>query len=107
VACLVLGIVALQAGVLPGPELAVLALTPLAAAELVAGLPDAATRLLGASHSARRLAALDATLTPTTEPATPAALPTATTLTATDVSVRWPDAAPDAVTTPGTSRPAS
>ncbi|MFL6126739.1 thiol reductant ABC exporter subunit CydC, partial [Actinophytocola sp.] len=98
VACLVLGVAALRSGVLPGPELAVLALTPLAAAELVAGLPDAATRLLGATHSARRLAALDATPTPAAEPATPAALPTATTLTATDVAVRWPDAARDAVT---------
>ncbi|TDV44115.1 thiol reductant ABC exporter subunit CydD [Actinophytocola oryzae] len=98
VACLVLGIAALRSGALPGPELAVLALTPLAAAELVAGLPDAATRLLGATHSARRLAELDATPTPTTDPTTPAPLPTATTLTTTDVSVRWPNTPHDAVT---------
>jgi ATP-binding cassette subfamily C protein CydCD len=49
-ACLILGIAALRAGRLPGPELAVLALTPLATAELVAGLPDAATRLRAARH---------------------------------------------------------
>jgi ATP-binding cassette, subfamily C, bacterial CydCD len=98
VACLVLGVTALRSGVLPGPELAVLALTPLAAAELVAGLPEAATRLLGATHSARRLSGLDAAPTPTSEPAVPATLPAATSLTSTGVSVRWPDADHDAVT---------
>jgi ATP-binding cassette subfamily C protein CydCD len=98
VACLVLGITALRQGRLPGPELAVLALTPLATAELVAGLPDAAARLLGATHSARRLAELDATPAPTTEPATPAALPAATTLTTEAVSVRWPNTDHDTVT---------
>ena len=98
VACLVLGVAALRSGVLRGPELAVLALTPLAAAELVAGLPEAATRLLGATHSARRLSELDTMPTPTTEPAVPATLPAATSLTATGVSVRWPAADHDAVT---------
>jgi ATP-binding cassette, subfamily C, bacterial CydCD len=98
VAFLILGVIALRQGRLPGPELAVLALTPLAAAELVAGLPDAAARLLGATHSARRLAELDATPTPVTDPTTPAGLPTATTLTAEAVSVRWPGADHDTVT---------
>jgi ATP-binding cassette subfamily C protein CydCD len=46
-----LGIAALRAGRLPGPELAVLALTSLACAELVAGLPDAAARLLAPTAS--------------------------------------------------------
>ena len=59
VAATAVGIVAVRAGILPGPALAVLALTPLAAAELVAGLPDAAVRLLTARPAARRLAELE------------------------------------------------
>ena len=46
-------------GTLPGPALAVLALTPLALADVVASLPDAAVRLLTAVPAARRLAELD------------------------------------------------
>ncbi|WP_370961625.1 thiol reductant ABC exporter subunit CydD [Amycolatopsis sp. cg9] len=95
VACLVLGIAALRAGTLPGPALAVLALTPLATAELVAGLPEAAQRLLGAAGSARRLAELDALPAPHT-PAT-AAAPAAAGLAAEHLSVRWPAAGADAV----------
>ncbi|HEY1970853.1 MAG TPA: thiol reductant ABC exporter subunit CydD, partial [Pseudonocardia sp.] len=57
-ACTVLGIHALGAG-LPGPLLAVLALTPLAVADLVTGLPDAAQRLRDAGQAAARLAELD------------------------------------------------
>ncbi|MEV4049999.1 thiol reductant ABC exporter subunit CydD [Amycolatopsis sp. NPDC049688] len=90
VTCLALGIVA----AVPGPALAVLALTPLAAAELVAGLPEAAQRLLGASGSARRLAELDAL--PAPSPAT-AAAPMASNLAAEHLSVRWPGAPVDAV----------
>jgi ATP-binding cassette subfamily C protein CydCD len=97
IVCLLLGITALRQGRLPGPELAVLALTPLATAELVAGLPDAVTRLLSASHSARRLAELDAVPTPVAEPTTSAALTGASTLTVAEVSVRWPMAETDAV----------
>ena len=48
VAATAVGIAALRAGMLPGPALAVLALTPLALADVVAGLPDAAVRLLTA-----------------------------------------------------------
>jgi len=91
VACLALGILA----AVPGPALAVLALTPLATAELVAGLPEAAQRLLGASGSARRLAELDTLPAPHT-PATELA-PVATELAAEHLSVRWPGAAADAV----------
>ena len=98
VLCLVLGIAALREGRLPGPELAVLALTPLATAELVAGLPEAAARLLAAGHSAQRLADLDTTPTPVREPAVPGNLTGTRTLTAHDLAVRWPGAGSDAVT---------
>ncbi|MGW4057007.1 thiol reductant ABC exporter subunit CydD [Amycolatopsis sp. NPDC004747] len=91
VTCLALGILA----AVPGPALAVLALTPLATAELVAGLPEAAQRLLGASGSARRLAELDALPSPGA-PAT-ALAPAATELAAEHLSVRWPGAPADAV----------
>ncbi|MDX3189741.1 thiol reductant ABC exporter subunit CydD [Streptomyces sp. MN03-5084-2B] len=91
VTCLALGILT----AVPGPALAVLALTPLATAELVAGLPEAAQRLLGASGSARRLAELDALPAPSA-PAT-ALAPPATRLAAEHLSVRWPGAPIDAV----------
>ncbi|GAA2552688.1 thiol reductant ABC exporter subunit CydD [Pseudonocardia hydrocarbonoxydans] len=48
VAATAVGAAAVSAGTLPGPALAVLALTPLALADVVAGLPDAAVRLLTA-----------------------------------------------------------
>ena len=63
------GIAALRDGTLPGPALAVLALTPLALADVVAGLPDAAVRLLTAVPAAHRLAELATTQAPVTEPA--------------------------------------
>ena len=94
VACLALGILSVRAGTIPGPALAVLALTPLATAELVAGLPEAAQRLLGASGSARRLTELDALPAPSVS-AAPA--PAAAELAAEHLSVRWPRAAADAV----------
>ncbi|GAA3232598.1 thiol reductant ABC exporter subunit CydD [Pseudonocardia petroleophila] len=59
VAATAVGIAAVRAGTLPGPALAVLALTPLALADVVAGLPDAAVRLLTALPAARRLAELE------------------------------------------------
>jgi ATP-binding cassette subfamily C protein CydCD len=98
IGCLLLGIAALRQGRLPGPELAVLALTPLATAELVAGLPDAAARLLSAGHSARRLAELDATPSPVREPAQPQHLTGADRLDVAHLAVRWPGASHDAVT---------
>lgn len=91
VACLVLGILA----AVPGPALAVLALLPLATAELVAGLPESAQRLLGAAGSASRLAELDALAAPHTVSA--AAAPAAAELTTERLSVRWPQAPADAV----------
>ncbi|WP_328457830.1 thiol reductant ABC exporter subunit CydD [Amycolatopsis sp. NBC_00438] len=96
-ACLALGIVAVRAGTIPGPALAVLALLPLATAELVAGLPEAAQRLLGAGHAAGRLADLDALPAPQTEPAAAEPVPAGGELAAEHLSVRWPDARRDAV----------
>ncbi|HWD03372.1 MAG TPA: thiol reductant ABC exporter subunit CydC, partial [Amycolatopsis sp.] len=93
--CLALGILAVRAGTIPGPALAVLALTPLATAELVAGLPEAAQRLLGAGHSARRLAELDAVPASRTEPT--ATAPAAAHLAAERLAVRWPGAERNAV----------
>ncbi|MGW7538763.1 thiol reductant ABC exporter subunit CydD [Amycolatopsis sp. NPDC054798] len=97
VACLVLGIAAVRAGTLSGPALAVLALTPLATAELVAGLPESAQRLLGSHTAAQRLAALDHTPAPHSEPASPQHLRTADNLSAANLSVRWPASPRDAV----------
>lgn len=97
IAATAVGIVAFRAGVLPGPALAVLALTPLAAAELVAGLPDAAVRLLTARPAARRLAELEVRPAPVTDPAASAGVAPPCTLAAHDLGVRWPGAEHDAV----------
>ncbi|WP_020658967.1 thiol reductant ABC exporter subunit CydD [Amycolatopsis benzoatilytica] len=97
VVCLALGVLAVHAGAISGPALAVLALTPLAAAELVTGLPDAAQRLLGAGAAAHRLARLDATPAPQSEPASPRCAPAAEELVASKLSVRWPGTSRDAV----------
>ncbi|QWF78016.1 thiol reductant ABC exporter subunit CydD [Amycolatopsis sp. CA-230715] len=96
-ACLMLGIAALRTGTLPGPALAVLALTPLATAELVAGLPEAAQRLIGSRESAVRLAELDAAPATAAEPAAPRRAAAAATLAADHLSVRWPGSTTDAV----------
>jgi ATP-binding cassette subfamily C protein CydCD len=91
------GIVAVRAGVLPGPALAVLALTPLALADVVAGLPDAAVRLLTALPAARRLAELETQPSPVTEPARPVVVDRPTGLATSGLAVRWPGADRDAV----------
>lgn len=93
VSCLLLGIL----GSVPGPVLAVLALTPLAVTEVVAGLPEAAQRLLGARHSAHRLAELDAAATPQSEPTASTQAPPVAHVEAQQLSVRWPNADRDAV----------
>jgi ATP-binding cassette subfamily C protein CydCD len=97
VALLALGIAALRAGTLPGPALAVLALTPLAAAELVAGLPDAALRLVAAGPAATRLAELERRPATVLEPAVPAGIAPPRALAARGLAVRWPGADHDAV----------
>jgi ATP-binding cassette, subfamily C, bacterial CydCD len=91
------GIAALGSGSLAPTALAVLALTPLAAAELVAGLPDAATRTAEALPAARRLAELEARPAPVTDPAVPAPVPDDPEVAAVDLTVRWPGAGSDAV----------
>ncbi len=98
VAATAVGIVAVRAGTLPGPALAVLALTPLAAAELVAGLPDAAVRLLTARPAARRLAGLEAGSPAVPDPVRPTGRAPRVGLAALDLAVRWPGADHDAVT---------
>jgi ATP-binding cassette, subfamily C, bacterial CydCD len=97
VAATAVGITALRDGTLPGPALAVLALTPLALADVVANLPDAAVRLLTAVPAARRLAELATAQAPVTEPAAnpPVAPPSG--FTARSLAVRWPGADRDAV----------
>jgi ATP-binding cassette subfamily C protein CydCD len=97
VAATAVGIVAVRAGVLPGPALAVLALTPLALADVVAGLPDAAVRLLTALPAARRLAELETQPSPVTEPARPVVVDRPTGLATSGLAVRWPGADRDAV----------
>jgi ATP-binding cassette subfamily C protein CydCD len=97
VGALVVGTVALRAGTLPGPALAVLVLTPLACADLVAGLPDAAIRLLTAGPAARRLADLEHEPAPVVDPRTPAGIAPPRALAAEALAVRWPGADADTV----------
>jgi ATP-binding cassette subfamily C protein CydCD len=89
--------VALRDGALAGPALAVLALTPLACAEVVAGLPDAAVRLLTAVPAAQRLAELERTPATVVDPAVPAGIAPPRALTAQDLAVRWPGSDRDTV----------
>jgi ATP-binding cassette subfamily C protein CydCD len=96
--CTALGVAALRAGTLPGTALAVIALTPLATAELVAALPDAAQRLATALPSARRLAELERAPAAVREPARPRPVPPGRSLDAEGLTVRWPGADRDAVT---------
>ena len=92
------GVAAVRAGELSGVLLAVLALTPLAAAELVAGLPDAALRLAAGTPATRRLIELESLPSPVTEPPTPTGAAPVRDLAADGVAVRWPGADRDAVT---------
>lgn len=94
---LAVGVGALHAGVLPGPAVAVLALTPLALADVVAVLPDAAVRLLSAVPAAARLADLESRPAPVPDPLVPVAVATPTGLATDDLAVRWPGASRDAI----------
>jgi ATP-binding cassette subfamily C protein CydCD len=96
IGCAAAGIAALAHG-LPGPLLALLVLTPLAAAELVTGLPEAAQRLLGASDAARRLAELERLPATAAEPSAPGLMPPGRSLRAVRLAVRWPGAPADTV----------
>ena len=76
----------------PGPALAVLALTPLATAELVAALPDAARRWSISRPAADRLAELDQLVPPVAEPVSPRPLPRRFRARRDALAVRWPGA---------------
>jgi ATP-binding cassette subfamily C protein CydCD len=106
VACTAIGVAALRDGSLAGPALAVLALTPLAAAEVVAGLPEAARRWSTALPAADRLAALETAQPPVVEAADPLPVPPGRTLAAQRLAVRWPAASRDAVSQVDLSVPA-
>ena len=97
VALTALGIGALRSGQLPGPALAVLALTPLALADVVASLPEAAVRLLAARPAAERLAELEATPSAVPEQPPTGLVDAPRSLAARGLAVRWPDADRDAV----------
>ena len=97
VAATALGVTALRDGNLAGPALAVHALTPLALADVVAALPDAAVRLLTALPSAHRLRELERREAPVTDPATGSGATPPTTVAARELAVRWPGAPSDAV----------
>ena len=90
------GIGALRSGQSPGPALTVLALTPLALADVVASLPEAAVRLL-AARPAERLAELEST--PSAVPEQPPArlVDAPRSLATRGLAVRWSDADRDAV----------
>ncbi|MEK6439049.1 thiol reductant ABC exporter subunit CydD [Pseudonocardia sp. T1-2H] len=96
-ACAALGLAAFAAGTLPGPAVAVLALTPLALAEALATLPDAAVRLLSIVPAVRRIQTLEQLEPPVTDPVAPVTTPAPLTLQARALAVRWPSAKTDAV----------
>jgi ATP-binding cassette subfamily C protein CydCD len=97
VGCTALGVTALAAGTLPGPFLAVLALTPLALVDVVAPLPDAGRQLATALPSTRRLATLASAPPSVSEPDQPRPAPPGHVLGARELSVRWPGAGLPAV----------
>jgi len=75
VGCLVVGIPAVGSGGLDGTDLAVITLIPLAAFELVVGLPVATQALQRVRQAAARLLAVSDAPDPVPEPVAPAALP--------------------------------
>lgn len=74
---LVAGIAAVESGRLDGVALAVVALTPIAAHEVVAGLVQAAQHVPGLAVAARRVVEILERPDPVREPAAPAPLPAA------------------------------
>jgi thiol reductant ABC exporter CydC subunit len=75
--CLTVGVAAVVSGRLGGADLAVITLIPLAAFELVVGLPVATQALQRARQAAGRVFAVLDTSPPTIDPDTPAPLPVA------------------------------
>jgi thiol reductant ABC exporter CydC subunit len=96
--CLTAGVAAVAAGRLGGAELAVITLIPLAAFELVVGLPVATQALQRARQAAGRIFAVLDTPGPVAEPADPDPLPDAPyDLEARSVWAGYPDAGSAAV----------
>jgi thiol reductant ABC exporter CydC subunit len=87
---LAVGVPAVHSGRLPGPLLAVIALVPLAAFELVVGLPQATQALVQVRRSAGRVfSVLDAT-PPVEESASPVDLPPGDGIQVRGLEVRYP-----------------
>ncbi|MGC4959052.1 thiol reductant ABC exporter subunit CydC [Actinomadura citrea] len=95
---LAVGVPAVRSGALDGVLLAVVVLLPLAAFEVVAGLPLAAQYLERVRRSAARIFAVLDRPSPVQEPDAPAPLPAAPyTLSVEDLRARWTPSAPCAV----------
>ncbi|MEV4005304.1 thiol reductant ABC exporter subunit CydC [Actinomadura sp. NPDC049753] len=95
---LAVGVPAVRSGALDGVLLAVVVLLPLAAFEVVAGLPLAAQYLERVRRSAARVFAVLDSPPPVQEPDAPASLPAAPyTLSAEDLRARWTPTAPYAL----------
>lgn len=88
--CLVLGVDAVRSGALDGVLLAVLVLTPMAAFDLVAPLPEALQRWSGVAAAARRILDLLESEPPAAPSTDATARPAGHGLHLTDVVVRWP-----------------
>ena len=97
VATTALGLTALTRGDLAGTALAVLALMPLACADVVAALPEAATRLATARPAVARLVELETAPAPVVDPALPEPVGSGARLGTEDLTVRWPGGTRDAV----------
>ncbi len=105
--CLLAGIPAVNSGRLPGTELAVITLIPLAAFELVVGLPVATQALQRVRQAAARVFEVTDAAPPVTDPETADPLPAGPYhLNADSVWVGYPDAATPAVRDVNLSLPA-
>ena len=89
---LLVGIGAVHDGRVAGVALAVLALTPLAAFESVAGLPAAAQALTRVRHAAARVFAVVDAPDPVPEPADPSPAPQDVGIVVRGLTARWPGA---------------
>ena len=95
---LLLGIVAVRDGSLPGVLLAVVALTPIAVHEVIAPLAPAARQLPGLAASARRVVDVLDRQDPVPDPAAPAAVPDGPLgIRARELTLRYPGATRDAL----------
>jgi thiol reductant ABC exporter CydC subunit len=95
---LAVGVPAVRSGALDGVLLAVIVLLPLAAFEVVAGLPAAARHLERARRSAARIFAVLDAAPPVQDPSSPSPLPAAPyTLKIDDLRARWTPTGPHAL----------